>query len=162
MEEADLLLAVIDQSIPLDKDDIRLMEQCMGRRALIILNKTDLPQCVPPESIVERVAGCPVVRISALTGEGLDGLKRIIVDSVKEGDFDPGVAEAVTNLRHKEALVSASGYLRGAVKSMEESSPLEITALELRCCIDSIEEIIGPAASDAILERIFSQFCLGK
>ena len=160
--EADLLLLVIDQSIPLDRDDLKLIKQCAVRRALIILNKMDLPQCLQSEKVATLASGCPVVRISALTGEGLGNLKKAIVESVMGGKLDPVSSQAVTNLRHKEALTSADGYFKAAVKKLEERAPLEIVALELKCGLESVEEITGASASDELLERIFGQFCLGK
>ena len=160
--EADLLLVVIDQSVPLDAYDFELIRQCIGKKAVIILNKIDLPRFVSREEIESRVSGCSVVQVSALSGKGIDDLKRSIVDAITGGDFDPIRSQAVTNLRHKDALTSALSYFKGAVKNMEESAPFEIIALELKCGLDSIEEILGPAASDELLDRIFSQFCLGK
>jgi tRNA modification GTPase len=160
--EADLLLVVIDQSRPLESDDLELIEKCAGKRALIILNKIDLPECSPREEIVARVSGCPVVSVSALTGEGIDDLKKAVVESVARGDFDPEGSHVATNLRHIEILTSAAGFFRDAVKKMQEGAPLEIVALELKSGLDAIEEIIGSTASDELLDRIFGQFCLGK
>jgi tRNA modification GTPase len=162
IDEADLLLVVIDQSVPVDKDDLDLLDRCNGKNALVLLNKIDLPSTFAEEKIADYTAKHPVVRISALTGEGIVDLKRFIVDLVVRENFDPEISRSVTNMRHKEALTDASGFFKSAVRNIEDGSPFEIIALELKSGLDSIEEIIGSAADDEILERVFSQFCLGK
>ncbi|MFC1883553.1 tRNA uridine-5-carboxymethylaminomethyl(34) synthesis GTPase MnmE [Thermodesulfobacteriota bacterium] len=162
IDEADLLLVVIDQSVPVDKDDLDLLDRCKEKNALVLLNKIDLPSHFPEEEIADHSSNHPVVRISALTGEGVDDLKKFIVDTVVRGDFDPGFSRTATNMRHKQALTAGAGCFKRAVRNIKDGSPFEIIALELKSGLDSIEEIIGTAADDEILERVFSQFCLGK
>jgi tRNA modification GTPase len=160
LAQADFLLIVIDRSVPLNQDDMKLISHCLGRKALIVINKIDLPSALDDISPLE---GFPSVSMSALTGEGVDDLKKAIVDSlVGEGDTDVTSSRVAPNLRHKEALMKALEFFKGASLGARQNAPLEIMALDLRSGLDSLGEIIGESASDEVLERIFSSFCLGK
>ncbi len=159
LEEADLLLIVIDQSRPLNHDDMEIIERCKGRKALIVINKIDLACNLTNESAFE---GLPVMRISALTGQGLDELRKTIVNYVLEGEIDLTSSNIAPNLRHKEALTDAADFFRSAAHIMEAEGPLEIVALELKSGLDALGEIIGETTSEDVLNSIFSQFCLGK
>jgi tRNA modification GTPase len=159
LAEADLLLVVIDQSRPLNQDDLDILAKARGKKALIVINKIDLPSMLSEKSQFDRF---PVVRISALTGQGLDELKKIMVGCVLEGDIDLTSSHVAPNLRHKQALIDAAGFFRSAARSLREDAPLEIVAVELKSGLDALGEIIGETASEDVLDSIFSQFCLGK
>jgi tRNA modification GTPase len=159
LEEADVLLVVIDQSRPLNQDDLDIIEKARGRKALIVINKMDLTSCVKDESVFD---GFPAVRISALTGQGLDDLKKAVVECVLIEGVDLACSNVVPNLRHRQALDEAMGFFKGATRSLEEDEPLEIIAVELKSGLDALGEIIGKTTGEDVLESIFSQFCLGK
>ena len=159
LAEADFLLVVIDQSRPLNQDDLDILAKARDKKALIVINKIDLPSMLSEESQFDRF---PVVRISALTGQGLDELKRVMVGCVLEGDIDLTTSNVAPNLRHKQALTDAAGFFKGAARSLREDAPLEIVAVELKSGLDALGEIIGETASEDVLDSIFSQFCLGK
>lgn len=159
LEEADFLLVVFDQSRPVNQDDMDILAKARGKNALIVFNKIDLPSVLNEEPAFDEF---PSVRISALTGEGLDDLRRTVVDCVLEGDMDLTSSNVVPNLRHRQALVDATVFFKNAANSLEEDSPMEIVAVELKSGLDALGEIIGETTSDDVLDSIFSQFCLGK
>jgi len=159
LAEADLLLVVIDQSRPLNQDDLDIVAKAEGKNALIVINKIDLPSRISVETALD---GFPVVRISALTGQGLDDLRRLIVECVLEGDKDLTSSNVVPNLRHKQALTDAEGFFNSAARSLKEDAPTEIVAVELKSGLDALGAIIGETTSEEVLDSIFSQFCLGK
>jgi tRNA modification GTPase len=159
LAEADFLFIVIDQSRGIDPYDLDIISKARGKNALIVINKTDLPNRLGDESSFE---GFPTVRISALTGEGLDDLKKTAVDLNLKGETDLAGSNVVPNLRHKHALAGAAGFFQAAISCLEEDAPKELVAEELKNGLNALGEIIGETTTEDILDSIFSQFCLGK
>ena len=159
LTEADFLLVIIDQSRPLNQDDLNIIAQSQGKKALIVINKIDLPSRLSQDSALD---GFPIVKISALTGQGLDHLRKAIVKCLLTGDIDMTSSNAAPNLRHREALTDATQFFKSAARNTEEDAPMEIVALDLKSGLDALGEIIGETTSEEVLDNIFSQFCLGK
>lgn len=156
IEEADLVLAVLDASEPPGEGDSELLLRLDGVNAVLVLNKCDLP-----EAPLELPAGFPAFRASARTGEGIEALKEGIFERFQAG-AGGGEALMVTNLRHKLALDAAHLSLGAAQSALERSEPLEIAALEMREALGHLGAIVGEVSTDDILDRIFSEFCIGK
>lgn len=161
-DEADFLLVVVDQSRPLNQDDFTLLAKARGRNALLAVNKIDLPGRIPANEDDQAFSGFPQVRISALTGEGLDDLKEAIIGCVLQSEIDTTTSHTAPNLRHRRALEETVESLERAVAGAKDELPVEIVALELRNALDALGEIIGETSTDEVLDSIFSQFCLGK
>jgi len=162
LEEADFLLVVIDQSRPLNEDDKRILTQSREKKTLVVFNKVDLPSKLTRKDKEAVMSNFPVAEISALTGQGLDGLKKVIAGCILESQVDMTVSHIAPNLRHKTALVEAVEFFRSAASGARGRAPMEIIAFELKSGLDALGEIIGETASEEILDNIFSQFCLGK
>lgn len=162
LDNADLLLLVIDASEPLTDDDRELLSLISDRRAIITLNKTDLPQHPNNTDIESLALNKPLVRISAAEETGLHELKSGIHDLVIHDDVASADAVFVTKVRHKIALRSAVENLEYAKKSAQGETPPELIAVDLRGCLRSLGEIVGETASEEILDQIFSRFCIGK
>ena len=160
--EADLLLVVLDQSRPLNQDDLSIIAQSRRKKSLIVINKTDLPSRLSQEDIDNVLSDSSIVRISALTGHGLDQLRKAISECLIKGDIDTTTSHAIPNLRHKKALMDAAQFFRSAAGNTKDDAPMEIVALDLKSGLDALAEIIGVTHSEEILNSIFSQFCLGK
>jgi tRNA modification GTPase len=162
MKEADLSLVVIDQSRPLNQDDLDILAATNRKSSLIVLNKIDLPRKADTKALNPAIEGLPVVRISALTGEGIEGLRKAIKDLVLAGGADTSETPIAPNLRHATALSAAAGSFRRALQNLNQGLPLEIIAMDLKEGIDSLGEITGETSNEELLDRIFSQFCIGK
>ena len=162
VSEADLLLVVIDWSRPLSKEDGSVLSRVGDMQAILVLNKSDLP-CNPLEaSDLEALPDFPIVRISALTGEGMDDLRKAMVEAVLEAGQE-GVLETVgPNLRQQQALKQALGFFVESLKATLDEVPFEIIALELKSGLDALGEITGETTNEDVLDAVFSQFCLGK
>jgi tRNA modification GTPase len=161
MEEADLVLLVIDLSRPLHAEDLDLLARVRNKRAVVVLNKIDLPARVSGEALEPLAVGLPQVRISALKGDGIEALRKSIREVITVGidTTDLGVAPS---LRHKEALERASGHFENSVSNLREGLPFEIIAADLQEGLEALGEIVGETTSEEVLDRIFSQFCIGK
>ncbi len=162
VSEADLLLIVLDWSRPLSREDRDILLKANGMQAILVLNKTDLP-CHPGEaSDLETLPAFPKVSISALTGSGIEDLRRTMTETVLGGGQEGPLETVGPNLRQQQALKQALGFFEASLKGTREEVPLEIIALELKSGLDALGEIIGETTNEDILESIFSQFCLGK
>jgi tRNA modification GTPase len=159
LEDADLVLGVLDGSAPLHEEDHELLEKLRDKNSIIVVNKKDLGTV---ESISDSEFGVrSKIALSARTGDGLDELKRTIYESALASGGSGTEGVVVTNLRHKLSLDAAGEGLRNALASLNRN-PLEITAVELRASLDSLGEIVGEVTTEDILNRIFENFCIGK
>jgi len=162
MEEAELILLVIDWSRPLDEIDKDIFAQVRQRKALVVLNKIDLPSKINREALKKAMAGLPSVNISALTGEGIEELRRAVRMLVLSGKETVPDHSPTPNVRQKQALEKACRFFAGAAQSLKEGMPLELAAEDMNEALAALGEIGGETTTEEVLDRIFSQFCLGK
>ena len=102
------------------------------------------------------------MKISATKGDGIEELKDKIVDCMLKDWKEEREGVVISNLRHKTSIGHAAISLEKAMKALTEDQPLEIIALELRNSMDSLGEIVGAVTTEDILNKIFSDFCIGK
>lgn len=160
LAEADASLVVLDGSSVLTAEDHFILEAIKEKRALIVLNKADLPQRLDIALAKEAASEKQVITISAKEGTGLDKLNRALRELLLGVESEPPIV--VTNLRHKSALERAEESLREAAVTLRTGLPPEIVAVALQEASEGLEEIIGKVSSSDILERIFVNFCIGK
>jgi tRNA modification GTPase len=169
IDDADIVICLIDGSVELHGEDREVLERAKDKNSLIAINKSDLPIIHDTLETDLKVYSENVLKISATTGKGLGMLKDKIakiafMDNGKPagGLFGEGKSVIVTNVRHKLALDNAIGALGRAGEVFQANHPLEIVAIELRAALDRLGEIVGAVTSEDILNRIFSEFCIGK
>ncbi len=155
MTEADLVLVILDGSEGLHKTDMELIRKSDPKVTILVINKTDLPQ-----KIKFKKENRTIVNISALKEQGLDKLRETIAETALNGK-PLGSADLVTNVRHVHALQKALKSMNAFTKGFKKLSP-EFMAVELRDALDAIGEILGFTATEEILDKIFSDFCIGK
>ena len=156
---ADLILLVIDGSVPLEEGDLRLMGELGGRQAIVLINKGDLPQKTFPEDVKAYLPEAPVLKVSLKDGWGLDELKKTIYDEAV-GQSLEGVM--VASLRHAEALEEALGAVRAAGEAAVAGLSDELICIDLRAALAALGKITGESVDGDLLDEIFSRFCLGK
>ena len=164
-ERADLLLIVLDGSAPLTAEDRTLLEDArlgVDRKRLVAVNKKDLPGRLDPSALPPVGPDCAVAHISATTGDGLDELRDQIRSLLLHPDFETRETVLVTHLRHQTALQRAQDAVTATLASVEAKQAGELIAMDLRAAIDALGEITGAVSTDDILDRIFSEFCIGK
>jgi tRNA modification GTPase len=162
LEQADLVLAVLDGSLPLEPEDRRLIERAERKPTLVVVNKADLPSRLELSPLRDLVGGARIVQTSAISGAGLDELKDAIRGAVLKESLDPREGVMITHLRHRAALARAEDSLEQVLRSVEQQMPAECIAVDLRAAMHAIGDIIGATTTDDILERIFKEFCIGK
>jgi tRNA modification GTPase len=128
---------------------------------LIAINKSDLPESLSEDRL--KSLGCPTkyCRVSAKTGEGVSELKQALRNLIldKEIEFSP---VAITNVRQRSALLRTENALRHAAESLRDGFAAEFVAVDLNEAREALEEITGLINSEDILDKIFSNFCIGK
>jgi len=157
IEQSSLVLLVTDASEPLNATDLEIIELLDGRAVLVVANKCDLPSQIDSRSLP-----WPIVRTSALTGEGVSVLEEKMADIALGGKVVSSDAFLVTNIRHKEALERAAQHLRQAEESLESDMPDDFVTIDLTAALDALGEITGETVNEELLDMIFSRFCIGK
>jgi tRNA modification GTPase len=179
-ESADVVLLVYDGSESLTEQDRKVSAelQAMGfgehpdmstneiyqhrRPVVVVVNKADQPLRLEVSEIGAMWPQATFVKTSTLTGEGLAALEEAIADLVLAGKVLGNESVLVTNVRHQEALRRAAEHLQASVISLEQGLPLDFVSIDLRAAYDALGEVTGETASEDLLDKIFSEFCIGK
>jgi len=158
LDQADLVLHVLDTSEPIGPDTETLLAELANRNCIVVLNKSDLPT----QLYKANTHGCQTVPTSCLNGDGIEELKDAIRTSVWNGEITSEMLEVMVNSRHQEALNRAKASLQAALKQLREGSALDLVAMDLRISTNAIGEIVGKTTTEDLLDSIFSTFCIGK
>ncbi|GCE27000.1 tRNA modification GTPase MnmE [Dictyobacter alpinus] len=177
-ESADVVLLVFDASEPLTEQD-RLVSaevQAMGfkvqtpdeeatarkRPVVIVLNKSDLEQKLEIAELKQLWPEGVFINTSTLSDAGLQHLENILAEHVLAGRKLYSESVLITSTRHQEALRRANEHLEASYSSLEQQLPLDFVSIDLRAAYDSLGEVTGETASEDLLDKIFSEFCIGK
>ena len=160
LADADRLLLVLDGSADLTEEDRRLLEELKQQACCLVVNKIDLPQRLPGDGM--EAIDAPVVRVSALTGEGVERLKQVLLQNLGQGKALEQEGSLVTSLRQQERIGEASRALKRAAGAVEQGLPHELILLDLHGALNSLNELTGETGIEDILGRIFQTFCVGK
>lgn len=164
-DQADLILHVFDGSQLARMELENVCSPSRGHERLYIVNKIDLIDAASVQSLSDAVLArttCKVFPISVRTGEGLETLKIAIRAQFVKPSFEASDGVVITHVRHRVALEQAETSLQEALVSVERGVEPEFVAVDLRGAADALGEIVGTITSDEVLERIFSEFCIGK
>jgi len=159
--DADGLLIVLDGSRQAGEDDKRLARRYQGKKALVVLNKNDLPRKLSPEMLRELAGSRPVVEASALKGHNIDELRSRIRAHFGPASLDQE-HDLVLHAWQKNALEGVLEALRKARKILQSGRYEEIAAEEIRTALSLLGELTGEVGAGEILDEIFGRFCVGK
>ncbi len=162
LERADLIIAVFDNSVPLDKDDLTLMELCKnaeGVKSIACINKTDKPSIIEKEKI--SAAFDNVIEISAENGDGADKLQKVLYDLFLT-DSNNYTGELTVNKRQKQCLDKAVSCIEEAKEAIESSITLDAVNIILDEALNALQELTGERATETVVDEVFSRFCVGK
>jgi tRNA modification GTPase len=168
-ESAEVVLLVFDGSERLNEQDLQVSAElrAMGfgtknRTMIVVANKSDLPRQLQIEEVHNIWPEAPLISTSTLSGAGLDQLEEALANLVLGGKVLAGESSLITSARHQEALRKAAEYLQASLLPLEQRLPLDFVSIDLRAAYDALGEVTGETASEDLLERIFSEFCIGK
>lgn len=163
MQEADLILYVADSSGRLDENDREIMEMLKGRKAIILLNKSDLPSVTTEQMLREQTEDAyPIVSVSAKTGAGMDQLEELLREMFYQGRLSFNNEICITNMRQKTLLQEAADSLKRAIESAEADMPEDFLSIDLRSAYEALGGITGETLGEDIVNEIFGRFCMGK
>lgn len=160
-KDADLVLFVVDSSIPLDENDREIMELLKDKKTIVILNKADLEQVVTEKELKE-ITFHPIVSVSAKEEQGIDLMEDQIKELFFQGELAFNDEIYITNARHKAALEEARKSLEMVENSIEMQMPEDFFSIDLMNAYESLGSIIGEAVGEDLVNEIFSKFCTGK
>ena len=160
-KESDLILYVMDSSIPLDENDYKILEFIKDRKTIILLNKSDLPSAVTDNDI-KKLIDSKVISVSAKEQSGIEELSQCVVSMFTDGEINYNDEIYISGERNKAALDNAYESLKLVKRSIEEKMPEDFYTIDLMNAYEELGKIIGESVEDDLVNEIFSKFCMGK
>ena len=159
---ADLVIFIMDSSRELSQEDLEIIEHLEQQKAIVVLNKIDLKQVVFCEQIAEMLPKAVIIETSMEKQQGIDLIEDKIVDMVYGGKVSQSDSVMVTNVRHKNLLMSAEKSVDDAIEMTKKKEALEFIEIDVNSSYEALGEIIGETVQDDIINEVFARFCLGK
>ena len=160
--EADVILAVFDSSVPLNDEDREILNLLKHKKSIIVLNKTDLKQVVNNECKEIQDVNTEVINISLKNNEGLEKIYESLVKMFNLNQINLDNELTITNIRHQELINKAIESTRMALNDLNNSMPIDIISINIKEILEHLGEITGDNVSEDIIKSIFAKFCLGK
>ncbi len=176
-EQADLILYVIDASMPLDENDQKIFHIIQGKKSVILLNKSDLDVVVKEEDVKNKYFASdpsifaskeimeftiPVLNVSVKEKMGIDVLEETLKSLFYEGNLSFNDEIYITNVRHKTVLQDAFSALERVMESIHSGMPEDFYSIDLLDAYESLGRITGESVGEDLVNEIFSKFCMGK
>jgi len=160
IEEADLIILILDSSSELTEEDRDIISFIKGKKYIVLLNKSDLNGKINIKEI-EELESEYVISTSVTQGFGIDQLKDAIVKLFFHGEIKSNEL-VITNMRHKEAMIAANSSCLQAIEALSSTSAIDLASIDIRNAWYSLGQITGDTMEENIIDKIFSEFCLGK
>ncbi len=161
VNEADLVLYVVDSSSVLDENDEKIISFLKDQNVIVLLNKSDLPSAVNSEMIQERLSK-PVISVSAREETGIEEFADLLEKMFLEGRVSFNDEVYLTNARQKNAMEEAKRSFERVKESIEAGMPEDFFSIDLMAAYDSLGQILGESVGEDLVNEIFSKFCMGK
>lgn len=162
IEEADLVLMLMDSHAGLLDKDREILNQVKGKHVIYVLNKSDLESNITQEMLDEYFNNGRVIRISAKAQSGLSELKQAMKQVVMKGEAQVKNEATISNQRQKQALINAIKSLEKVIEAIEMGLPEDCLAIDLHDAFGHLGMIVGESIKEEIINQLFSRFCLGK
>lgn len=161
IEKADLIIYVVDSSTELDENDREIIEAIQDKKAIVLLNKSDLDS----KTDAEKLKTCldkPILSISAKNRTGIQELEDLIEEMFFSGKLSFNNEVYITNIRHKNALTEAESSLNMVLQSIDDGMPEDFFTIDMMNAYETLGTIIGESVGEDLVNEIFSKFCMGK
>ncbi|HDR5039310.1 TPA: tRNA uridine-5-carboxymethylaminomethyl(34) synthesis GTPase MnmE [Bacillus anthracis] len=159
---ADLIIVMLDASRELMEEDKQIMNLIGQKKALIIINKTDLPQKLNFEEVETIIGSKKIIKVSLVEEKGLEEIEDALVEMVYQGQVRAKDSLLVTNIRHKNALERALESIKDSTKAIKQQLPLDFVEVDIKNTWEALGEITGDSVGEDLLDHIFKNFCIGK
>ena len=171
-DEADLILYVVDSSVPLDENDKEIGQLIKDKKCIILLNKSDLNTVVTKELLVEKILqkesysqgdkNPVIINTSTKKNIGIDLFEKTLQEMFFNGSLNRNDELFITNMRHKEAIAQALESMKIVRQSLADEMPEDFYSIDLMSAYASLGTIIGEEVGEDLVNEIFSKFCMGK
>lgn len=162
LDKADLIIAIFDISRELNDDDYHIMELIKDKKTIVLLNKTDLPRLYDEIYFSSYFKNSQIINSSMVKSIGIEELEDAIRLMFYEGDISIDSDMIINNIRHKKQLELANINIVSVLDDLRIGIPLDCLEVDLRSCWENLGEITGESLDEDILDKIFSEFCIGK
>ncbi len=162
IQGADIVLLMLDSSVDFSKEDEEIIQEIRDKKVLVLVNKCDLPARLDEKQMVKMLSSPKILRISALHRTGIEELQKTIVENVWHGKVDHFPGLLLSNARHIEALKHSFHSVEKAKKALKDDLSAEFISEEIKTAVDFLDVITGRNMDADLLDKIFSQFCIGK
>ncbi|WP_019132296.1 tRNA uridine-5-carboxymethylaminomethyl(34) synthesis GTPase MnmE [Peptoniphilus obesi] len=162
IDSADLIIAIFDGSRKIDQDDYEIIDLIKNKKSIIIFNKDDLDQAVSEEEIEKLIDGKDYLRTSMQDAQDISKIESIIKDMFFEGEISTTSDVYVNNVRHIRALETTKKALLDVIEDINNEMFLDLMEVNVNNALMSLGEITGETNTEDILDRVFSEFCIGK
>ena len=161
IEKADLIIYVVDSSTELDENDQEIIEAIQDKKAIVLLNKSDLDAKTDATVLQERLDK-PILSISAKNNTGIHELEALIEEMFFSGKLSFNDEVYITNIRQKNALAEAESSLKMVLQSIDDGMPEDFFTIDMMNAYETLGTIIGESVGEDLVNEIFSKFCMGK
>ena len=162
IDEADLVIMMVDAQRGLNEDDHTMISQLLGKRLIILINKIDLVDEYEILKMEKKLEGKKILRISLKKEVGVDKLGHVIAQLFALGKINMKNEILLTNIRHRNLLGKSILSIDNALNAQNQGMPVEFIAMDIKEAADYLGQITGESVSEDIIHEIFSRFCLGK
>ena len=161
IEKADLIIYVVDSSTELDENDQEIIEAIQDKKAIVLLNKSDLDAKTDAAILQERLDK-PILSISAKNNTGIHEMEKLIEEMFFSGKLSFNDEVYITNIRQKNALAEAESSLKMVLQSIDDGMPEDFFTIDMMNAYEVLGTIIGESVGEDLVNEIFSKFCMGK
>ena len=161
-ETADLIIYVVDASRNLDENDEKIIDMIRNKKAVVLLNKTDVDTVISEEDMREKIEDLPIISISAKKETGIKDLENKVKEMFLKGDISFNNQVYISNVRQKNALLEALESMKKVIRSIEDNMPEDFYSIDLMDAYESLGSITGNSVGEDLINEIFSKFCMGK
>ncbi|MGO1369395.1 MAG: tRNA uridine-5-carboxymethylaminomethyl(34) synthesis GTPase MnmE [Senegalia sp. (in: firmicutes)] len=162
IDKGDLAIVVFDASEKLTREDENIIELIKYKKSIILLNKTDLEVKTDIDTLRKYLPNKTILNTSILKGSGLSQIEETIKDMFFKGDIKINDSIIINNVRHKDLLLKSKKNIEEALESIKINMPIDCIEVDVKECYDNLGEINGDTVGEDIIDRIFSDFCIGK
>lgn len=157
VEDADLIILVLNNNEELTAEDLEILEKTKDKQRIIVINKKDLERNIKLPENLENV-----VETDTNSIEGIDSLKSKIKEMFNLEKITTKDYTYLSNSRQISLITKAYQSILSAEKSLNESLPIDLIAIDLKECFDLLGQVIGISYTDEIIDNLFENFCVGK
>ena len=158
IENADLIILVLNNNETLSKEDEKILNSCVGKKVIVVINKNDLESKID----ISKIEYSDIVYTNTKTNDGIDSLKEKIIELFNLNELSQNDYNGLNNVRQISLAKEAEKIMQEVNNAISVNIPIDMIEIDLKRAWEKLGEIIGETYSEELIDQLFSQFCLGK